>query len=250
MAVTALYPILNGVEVLDKSVSTYDMDRGTIVREPIMAYLLETDRGWVLIDTGCDIELLRDPDRADRAFKGRPPVVTPEQELLAQLARLPVAPADIGMVVITHLHGDHAGGLCAFRHAPVYIQRAEYEARKDDPTVPARGCFGEIDWKLLDGDVELLPGLRLLSTPGHTHGHMSVLVDLPHSGPIVLGIDAGDLVENFEYDIAPGGHVDLDQALASLRRLKSVALRAGGRLFPGHDLEFWGRMRTLPECYR
>ncbi len=103
---------------------------------------------------------------------------------------------------------------------------------------------------MLDGDAELLPGLRLLSTPGHTVGHMSALVELPESGPIVLGIDAADLIENFEFDIAPGGHVDLEMALASLRRLKSVTLRAGGRLFPGHDLEFWSRMRTLPGCYR
>lgn len=250
MAVTALYPILNGIEVLDKSVSTYNTDRGTIVREPIMAYLLETDRGWVLIDTGCDIELLRDPERADRAFHGQPPIVAAEQELLAQLARVPLTAPEISMIVLTHLHGDHAGGLCSFRHAPVYIQRAEYEARKADPAVPARQCFDKLDWRLLDGDAEPLPGLRLLSTPGHTPGHMSALVDLPQGGPIVLGIDAGDLVENFEHDIAPGGHVDLDQALASLRRLKAVALREGARLFPGHDLEFWSRMRTLPECYR
>jgi N-acyl homoserine lactone hydrolase len=250
MGVTALYPILNGLEILDKSVSTYNIDRGVIVQEPIMAYLLDTSEGWVLIDTGLDLEILRDPVRAAQAFTGHLPVVTAEQELLTQLARLGVAPAAIGKVVITHLHGDHAGGLCAFTHAPVYIQRAEYLARKDDPRAPAHACFSRVNWQLLDGDTDLLPGLRLLSTPGHTPGHMSVLVDLPRSGPIVLGIDAGDLVENFEFDIPPGGHVDLDLALASLRRLKSVTLRAGGRLFPGHDLEFWQRMRTLPESYR
>lgn len=250
MAVTALYPILNGIEVLDKSVSTFNSGRGIIVHEPIMAYLVETDRGAVLIDTGCDLDLLRDADRAAAVFHGRPPRVTDEQALLGQLAQLSISPEAIAMVVVTHLHGDHAGGLCAFEHAPIYIQRAEYQARKDDPAVPARACFDRMRWQLLDGDVELLPGLRLLSTPGHTAGHMSVLLDLPHSGPIVLGIDAGDLVENFEYEIPPGGHVDLDLALASLRRLKSIALREGARLFPGHDLDFWQRMRTLPESYR
>jgi N-acyl homoserine lactone hydrolase len=250
MGVTALYPILNGLEILDKSVSTYNIDRGVIVQEPIMAYLLDTSEGWVLIDTGLDLEILRDPARAAQTFTGHLPVVSPEQELLTQLAYIGLAPTAIAMVVITHLHSDHAGGLCAFAHAPVYIQRAEYEARKDDPRTPAQACFRHIDWRLLDGDTELLPGLQLLATPGHTPGHMSVLVDLPHSGPIVLGIDAGDLIENFEFDILPGGHVDRDLALASLRRLKSVTLRAGGRLFPGHDLEFWQRMRTLPESYR
>lgn len=250
MAVNALYPILNGLEILDKSVSTYKIDAGVIVREPIMAYLLDTDQGWVLIDTGLDLEILRDPVRAAQTFKGHLPVVAPEQEILTQMAHIGVKPEHIAIVVITHLHGDHAGGLCSFAHAPVYIQRAEYLARKGDPRTPAQPCFSRINWQLLDGDADLLPGLRLLATPGHTPGHMSVLVDLPLSGPIVLGIDAGDLIENFEFDIPPGGHVDIDQALASLRRLKSIALRAGGRLFPGHDLEFWQRLRTLPESYR
>ncbi len=120
MAVHALFPILNGIEVLDKSVSTYNVDRGTTVHEPIMAYLLDTNQGWVLIDTGCDLEVLRDPEMAARAFSV-PPIVTEEQELGRQLAVLGLTPADVSMVIITHLHGDHAGGLGTFLHAPVWI---------------------------------------------------------------------------------------------------------------------------------
>lgn len=257
MAVTALYPMITGFEVLDKTVSTYNVGKGTIMREPIMVYLLRTDLGWVLIDAGSNAALVDDPALRERYYgSGQPPILEPERDLLRQLSSIGIPPTEIALVVITHLHCDHAGNLRHFAHAPVLIQRAEHAFGYSAAATPQVGYF-DIDyrdvgarWQLIDGDHQVTSGLTLLSTPGHTSGHMSVLVDLPESGPIVLGIDAGDLVENFEHDIPPGGHVDLEQSLASLRRCKAVALHEGGRLFPGHDPEFWERMRTLPACYR
>ena len=257
MAVTALYPMITGFEVLDKTVSTHNVGKGTIMREPIMVYLLQTDQGWVLIDAGSNPELIRDPDLRARYYgSGQPPDLDPERDLLRQMASIGVRPADVALVVITHLHCDHAGNLRHFIHAPVLVQRAEHAYGYSAAATPQEGYF-DIDyrdigarWQMLDGDHQVTAGLTLLSTPGHTSGHMSVLVDLLEGGPILLAIDAGDLIENLVEEIAPGGHVDLEQALASLRRCKAVALDRGGRLFPGHDPEFWARMRTLPACYR
>lgn len=257
MAVTALYPMITGFEVVDKSLSTHNAGAGTTLREPIMAYLLRTDLGWVLIDAGSNPDLVADPTlRAHYYGSGEPPILDPERNLLRQLARVRVSPGEIALMVITHLHCDHTGNLRHFVHAPVLIQRAEHAFGYSAAATPQVGYFDRdyLDvgarWQLIDGDHRPTSGLTLLSTPGHTSGHMSVLVDLPESGPILLAIDAGDLVENFEHDIPPGGHVDLEQARASLRRCTAVALREGGRLFPGHDLDFWERMRTLPACYR
>ena len=257
MAVTALYPILTGFEVLDKTASTHNVAMGTIMREPIMAYLLQTDLGWVLIDAGSNPELIRDPDPRERYYgSGQPPDLDSERDLLRQMTSIGVRPENVAQVVITHLHCDHAGNLRHFAHAPLLIQRAEHAYGYCATATPQVGYF-EIDyrdagarWHMIDGDHQVTADLTLLSTPGHTSGHMSVLVDLPEGGPILLAIDTGDLIENFEHDTPPGGHVDRDQSMASLRRCKAVALDRGGRLFPGHDPEFWARMRTLPACYR
>ena len=257
MSVTALYAMITGFEVLDKTVSTHNVGAGTIMREPIMCYLLQTDRGWVLVDAGSNPELVRDPELRERYYgSGQPPELDPERDLLRQMASVGVRPEDVALVVVTHLHCDHAGNLRHFAHAPMLIQRSEHQFGYSAAATPQVGYF-DIDyqdvgarWQLIDGDYRLTDGVTLLSTPGHTSGHMSVLVDLPEGGPILLAIDAGDLIENFEHEIPPGGHVDLDRSLASLRRCRSVALERGGRLFPGHDPEFWARMRTVPAYYR
>ena len=93
------------------------------------------------------------------------------------LAELDMSPADIGLVINTHLHFDHCGQNAVFKHAPFYVQRAEL-----DPDAAGGGelydWFGFMDarFELLDGDAEVLPGLEVITTPGHTSGHQCVVV--------------------------------------------------------------------------
>jgi N-acyl homoserine lactone hydrolase len=94
-----------------------------------------------------------------------------------------------------------------------------------------------------------VPGLTLLSTPGHTPGHQSAVVELPRSGTCVLPFDAGDLQENFDLEILPGESVDDVAAMASILRLKAVTAQSAGRMILFHDPVAIQQLRLAPEFY-
>ncbi len=102
------------------------------------------------------------------------------------LAEIDMSPADIGLVINTHLHFDHCGQNAVFRHAPHYVQRTELSrAQIESPKLCGWFDFMNARWELLDGDAEVLPGVEVIATPGHTAGHQCV---------VVRGADGSDLL--------------------------------------------------------
>ncbi|WP_437970032.1 N-acyl homoserine lactonase family protein [Sorangium sp. So ce260] len=254
--VSRLYVLLCGYEILEKTVSTRDRGGRFVLAEPVSAYLLETARGHVLVDTGLNSAIVHDPAlREERYTKQgiRPPVILPEHELACQLAAIGVRPEDVGHVILTHMHLDHAGNLKMFRHARISVQRREHEHAFSPGHGPAWfDCDYDLPglrWDLVEGDWEALPGLEVLLTRGHTPGHQSVVVALRDTGTVVLVGDAGDLAENFAEEILPGESVDDEAALASIRRLKQIARERRGALLLGHDPALVQELRLAPACY-
>src|ERR1700742_323356 len=93
------------------------------------------------------------------------------------LAGVDMSPADISLVITTHLHFDHCGQNAVFKHAAFHVQRTELErARREARELADWFDFMNARFELLDGDTEILPGLNVIATPGHTSGHQSVLV--------------------------------------------------------------------------
>src|SRR3989449_7332418 len=117
-------------------------------------------------------------------------------DLLAnRLDALGLEPDNVDLVVISHLHYDHAGGAQLFPKSELVVQRDEY-AYAHYPAPFFEGFYYRKNfdlpgyrWRLLDGDTELMPGVTALRTDGHTPGHQSLLVELPETGPVIL---AGD----------------------------------------------------------
>jgi N-acyl homoserine lactone hydrolase len=241
-SVRRLFVLLCGFEVLPKSISTRNLGERFIISSPISAYLLDTDSSWILLDTGFDPANVQNLATMDRHFFSKgiyPPVVLPEHRLDRQLAEIGIGLDDVSHVILTHLHFDHTGYLKYFPHARVSIQRREYEFGFSGKTTIANIVtdfdLPTIRWDLVDGDWEVVPGLNMIDTRGHTEGHQSAVVELPRSGTIVLPFDAGDLQENFDAEILPGESVDDAAAMAAIRRLKSILVQRTGRMILFHD---------------
>ena len=99
-----------------------------------------------------------------------------------------LSPADVHIVINTHLHFDHCGQNAVFKHAPFYIQRTELDrARRDDDVTNQWFDFAGARFELLDGDAEVAEGVRVVATPGHTSGHQSVVIDTPEGGTLMIG---------------------------------------------------------------
>ena len=100
-------------------------------------------------------------------------------------------PRDVACVINTHLHFDHCGGNRLFAGTPIHVQRTEREAaRAKDYTIPDWVDFEGATYVEHDGEAEIVSGVRVLPTPGHTPGHQSVLVDTD-DGLVVLAGDVG-----------------------------------------------------------
>jgi N-acyl homoserine lactone hydrolase len=143
------------------------------------------------------------------------------------LAELDMSPADIGLVINTHLHFDHCGQNAVFGHAPFYVQRSELDrARRESPELSGWFDFMNARFELLDGDAEVLPGLSVITTPGHTVGHQSVLVSSGDGGPDLLIGDAAYTPRQYQRPAADklptGQAADLAAWRDSVQRLRSM----------------------------
>ena len=250
-----LYLIDLGHCDVDKGmVLTPGSDVGKRVVIPIVGYLIQSDDGKnILVDSGMHRKHIADPGAA---FGGTPfgqlltPIMRPEDDIANRLAALGLKPEDIDLLVSTHFHFDHAGNHADFGDARIVVQREAYDFARANP-----GRFPEDIWNLphleyeqIDGDFELAPGVTLLESSGHVPGHMSVLVRLPNTGPILLAIDAIYTRETLEQGIWQGYH-DPERARRSGERLAEIAKREGALLIFGHDPAQWAGLRMSPEFY-
>ena len=156
-------------------------------RIPVYVHVIDHPDARVLVDTGMT-EL--HPAMADMD-----PRLQPLSEQDFDLA-------GIDIVVNTHLHADHCGGNHLFAGKPIYVQRRELDdARsKDDYTIREWVEAPGVRYVPVDGELELLPGLRLVPAPGHTRG-MQVVVIETGGRPVVVG---GDVAVWFgEFDEPP-----------------------------------------------
>ena len=145
-------------------------------RMPVYVHVIDHPDARVLVDTGLT-EL--HPLVADLDPRIRPP------------SKQDLDPASIDIVVNTHLHFDHCGGNHLFAGKPIYVQRRELEDARSQDDYTIRGWVDApgVQYVPVDGELELLPGIRLVPAPGHTPGTQVVVVETG-GRPIVICGDA------------------------------------------------------------
>jgi glyoxylase-like metal-dependent hydrolase (beta-lactamase superfamily II) len=181
----------------------------------------------------------------------------PDQHCLAQVERLGVSEESVTHIVQTHLHIDHTGALGHFPDAVVVVHERELEAAlaTEDPVsggyVRADYDRPELRWQTVDGETDLFGdgSVKLLETPGHSAGHMSVLLSLAETGPVLLTADASDNRAQWEGRMHPRAFFSREQAAASIERLHAVAEETGAMVVFGHDPRNWAGVRRAPESY-
>lgn len=229
-------------------------DRAFTAPLPMWAWLLETADERILIDAG-------GRPGTTGGITGTEFSIAPEQDLAASLARLEVRPESIDRVLMTHLHGDHVGGLSAFDSSRVWVARAEWEpvarfpGRLMRPLVAPVGR--DFSPRLFDFDGPPLRGfpasrpmtgdgsIVALPTPGHSHGHTSYLVRR-EGGDVLLAGDVTYDLPALEAGRLQGFIADAENQRRTLERV-SALVKSGVAYLPSHDPASPGR---LPEAAR
>jgi len=240
-----------GVEIDKGNVLTYRVDVGMKVKIPFLAYLIRTDKGNILFDSGIDHD-----DLPYMTSIGKEVEIKEEDSLLNRLREANIAPEEIDFVFQSHLHWDHSGMLRFFPNAEIIVQREEYGYAINPP--PFAETFyrcpyynsPNLNWQIIDGDESVVPGITTIFTPGHTTGHQSLIVNLPESGVIILAGDCAYISENIEREIIPGIFVNPVQALHSLKRLKSLAQITNGQIFFSHSSGQLETIKGSPKLYK
>jgi len=174
-----------------------EIDHDHRLLQALNCLVVETPAGRVLVETGIG-ERVSDKVREMRGYLGTP--------IVPALEAAGVEPGSVDVVAMSHLHFDHAGGLLradgskAFPRARIVAQRAEWEIALDDnarivasydqPEIGLARDWGEAGWA--DGEVELLPGVSVVPTGGHSKGHQAIVVRGGGAGGRTLGF-FGDL---------------------------------------------------------
>jgi N-acyl homoserine lactone hydrolase len=167
VALSTLPEIDRLVLAMVTTVPEWHPEHNTFEPFPVHAWLIRHPDGAILVDTGVGMG----NEVIDEWYH---PNTTP---LLDALGEVGVGPSDISAVVMSHLHFDHCGQQEVLA-APVYVQATEFKAAQTPGyTVPDWAAIPGDRLQLVYGDQEIADGVRLLSTPGHTPGHQSVLVE-------------------------------------------------------------------------
>jgi N-acyl homoserine lactone hydrolase len=169
---------------------------GGIMRDPVHCWLVRNGETNILVDSGmAEIDTIRHRLKVDGFGGGH-------EALRRELAKEGLTPDDVNFVILTHMHFDHAENLDLFPKACVIAQRAEMFAAIDP--VPSQRIFywkstldnlmarkRPVGLRLVDGDHDFMPGIRLLFVPSHTEG-MQVVVVTTEQGRAALVSDLGD----------------------------------------------------------
>lgn len=210
-------------------------------------YLIKHSQGWFLWDTGITDAVA---DMPNGLAPADPRAVTwhRPKKLAAQLEQLGVKPSDIKAMAISHTHPDHIGNVEMFPNAMLYVQKAEYEwpgannTPRFKPEHPVTKLEGDRD---IFGDGSLV----VLSTPGHTPGHQSLLVKLPKTGEVVLSGDAVHFKSNWENRGVPVNNFSKEQTLASMQKISDILAKDKAQLWINHDKAQRDSLKMSPEFY-
>ncbi len=230
------------------------------IKIPVYAVLIEHEGGRILFDTGCH------PDAMNGYWPAGLKTVFPyyfheNQRLENRLSLIGLKPGDIGTVILSHMHLDHAGNINLFTHAEVYVHKKDFEygqtlvhisqdrARhgayiKEDVEAPVKG------YRLVEEDFTIVPGVEVITLPGHTPGVLGLVVSLEKEGTLIFPQDALYTRENYGPPAKASGIVyDSLAFFRSVEKVRRLEKERNAKVMFSHDMEFFKSVKKAPEYY-
>jgi len=238
----------------------------------VSCYLIHHAQGYFLWDTGISDQVAALPNGWLPTNNAAVDILwTRSKTLMSQLKQINVKPEDIKYIGISHTHPDHIGNVELFPKTTVLIQRAEYEfffgpAKPGAATLPAEALTippgdptprfsKEHPNKLVDEDLDVFGdgSVMIVSTPGHTPGHESLLVHMRKTGWILLSGDAVHLQTNWDNRRIPYfATMPADQKFQtqlSMQRMADLMSFYHAQLWINHEVEQTKKQKHSPEFY-
>ncbi len=237
--------------------SRHETDRAASwVQSPTHCVYIDHPDGKVIWDAGVppDWERRWAPYGLNELF----PVdtVTDDMWLEARLRQLGLEPQDVDYLLLSHLHFDHVGqaDLWVGTDTKVVVSQAELDGAfgYEGPSLGGHvlSDYDRLSFTTVQGDTEVLPGVTLLQTPGHSWGTMSLKVDLPDTGTMIFTSDAVYLDENYGPPATAAGIVwDSRQWFASVEKIRTLAETNDATVVFGHSARQLRQLKTTPAVY-
>ncbi|OGR08119.1 MAG: hypothetical protein A2511_17725 [Deltaproteobacteria bacterium RIFOXYD12_FULL_50_9] len=225
----SIKPLLVGVREVDQGIMTYQRAYGRRIWLAMWSFLIRSDNHAILVDTGMDDFVT---PKEFTLQTGLEPKFMDEALLDNGLK-----PDDITMVINTHLHDDHCGNNRLFSKALFFIQEKEIESCHNPHPLDYRyepDFIEGLQVQAVKGDLEILPGLKVFFTPGHTPGGQTVQVVTSKGLVVIPGFCSNR--HNFPASgpaVCPGVHCDAYLAFDTAQRVKNM----GGTVLPLHELD-------------
>lgn len=241
MSLYRIHPIVVGTKRFDKGMMTYQSGYGEPYIIPIYSWYLEGGNCRILVDTG-EMQPIRSEDR-EKDLGGK--IYTFEDGL----EKYGLKPEDIDIIIHTHLHNDHCENDYKCINAKIYAHEKEMKHIHEPHPLDFRYLEDYIEdvhergqMVIIDEDMEVLPGIRVVNTPVHTEGGLTVLVETKGGTAAITGFCV--INENFEPPIQikamemevipPGTAVNTYEAYDWMLKVRDMA----DILIPLHEPEF------------
>ncbi len=232
-----IHPVAVGINETDQGVMTYLRAYGTRIYLPIYMFIIKGSDKNIIIDTGLEQFMIPEGAEEELGFK--------IYEFEDALALFNMKPEDVDIIIHTHLHNDHCENDYKCPNAKVYAQKSELEFLAEPHPIDHRYYPDVLDDNEvipIDGAGEIIDGISVIPSPGHTVGGQSIIVNTAKGSAAITGFCCND--KNFPPKgpaIAPGVHINVCDAYDSAQKIKEVA----DIIIPLHSISV-GKEESIP----
>ena len=257
---TKLYFFECGTLKSEKHLFTLNRGIGEAFEVPVPFFLIQHKGKNILFDTGNAKEVSKNPEiHWGQIVNTYYPIMQEKQFVVNQLKELKIEPEDVDYVILSHLHLDHAGGVGCFNNATYITHKKEMEWAFDPECVQKSAYIMQditknAKWLQLENGFEEAYDLfddgviKIYPTPGHTPGHLSVLITLQNS-KFFLTSDSCYTEENLNDNIPPGLVWDEEASIKTVDFIRKLQTEQNVEIVTGHDPNAWKRFKKAPEYY-